>query len=79
MLFRSFISAKYFILASPRNKNSTSTTYTAWVAKQNEAFFAGKRAPAPPAGTPGYAGIDECETCHEEAVAYWRTTVHAGA
>ena len=55
------------------------TTYTAWVAKQNEAFFAGKRAPAPPAGTPGYAGIDECETCHEEAVAYWRTTVHAGA
>lgn len=55
------------------------TTYTAWVAKQNEAFFAGKRAPAPPKGTPGYAGIDECETCHEEAVAYWRTTVHAGA
>lgn len=53
--------------------------YTAWVAKQNEAFFAGKRPPAPPKGTPGYAGIAECETCHEEAVEHWRTTVHAGA
>jgi len=55
------------------------TTYNAWVAKQNEAFFAGKRAPVPPAGTSGYAGLDECDTCHEEAVAFWRTTVHAGA
>ncbi|MEX1361627.1 MAG: multiheme c-type cytochrome [Nannocystaceae bacterium] len=55
------------------------TAYTAWVAKQNEAFFAGVKAPAPPEGTPGYAGIDECETCHEEAVTFWRTTVHAGA
>jgi hypothetical protein len=55
------------------------STYTAWVAKQNEAFFAGKRPPAPPAGTPGYAGLGECDTCHEEAVAFWRTTVHAGA
>lgn len=55
------------------------TAYTAWVAQQNEAFFAGKRAPAPPKGTPAYAGIGECESCHEEAVAFWRTTVHAGA
>jgi hypothetical protein len=55
------------------------SAYTAWVAEQNEAFFTGKRAPEPPAGTPGYAGLGECETCHEEAVAFWRTTVHAGA
>jgi predicted small lipoprotein YifL len=55
------------------------SAYTAWVAEQNEAFFKGKRAPEPPAGAPAYAGIAECETCHEEAVAFWRTTVHAGA
>jgi hypothetical protein len=55
------------------------TTYNAWVAEQNAAFFAGKRAPAPPKGTAAYAGLDECETCHEEAAEFWRTTVHAGA
>lgn len=55
------------------------SAYTAWVAKQNEAFYKGKAAPPPPEGTPGYAGIEECDTCHEEAVAFWRTTVHAGA
>ncbi|MCA9648781.1 MAG: hypothetical protein H6712_13500 [Myxococcales bacterium] len=54
-------------------------TYTAWVAEQNAAFYAGKQAPPAPEGTPGYAGLGECETCHEEAVAFWRTTVHAGA
>ncbi|MCX4239208.1 multiheme c-type cytochrome [Paraliomyxa miuraensis] len=55
------------------------TAYTAWVAQQNEAFYKGKHAPEPPKGTPGYAGLDECETCHEEAVEHWRTTVHARA
>jgi hypothetical protein len=65
----------------PRDDDAGSklAAYTAWVAKQNAAFFAGKRPPAPPAGTPGYAGLSECETCHEEAAAFWRTTVHAGA
>jgi hypothetical protein len=57
----------------------TLAAYTAWVAEQNAAFFAGKRPPAPPKGTPAYAGIGECETCHEEAVAFWRGTVHARA
>ncbi|MCA9704345.1 MAG: hypothetical protein KDK70_00690 [Myxococcales bacterium] len=55
------------------------SAYTAWVAEQNQAFYADKQPPAPPEGTPGYAGIGECESCHEEAVAFWRTTVHAGA
>lgn len=55
------------------------SAYTAWVAEQNEAFYADTEPPPAPEGTPGYAGIDECETCHEEAVAFWRTTVHAGA
>ncbi|MCH9680299.1 MAG: hypothetical protein K0V04_02605 [Deltaproteobacteria bacterium] len=55
------------------------TSYTAWVAQQNEAFYRGKKALPAPEGTSGYAGIGECETCHEEAVEFWRTTVHAGA
>ena len=55
------------------------TTYNAWVAQQNEAFYKGKTAPPAAEGDPGYAGMDECETCHEEAVEFWRTTVHAGA
>jgi Cytochrome c554 and c-prime len=66
-------------LPSDGDAGNELSAYTAWVAQQNAAFFAGKRPPAPPAGTPGYAGISECETCHEEAVAFWRTTVHAGA
>lgn len=66
-------------LPTDAEAGSTLSTYTAWVAKQNEAFFAGKRAPEPPKGTPAFAGISECETCHEEAVQFWRTTVHAGA
>ncbi len=55
------------------------TDYNAWVAQQNEAFYKGKKAPPAPEGTPAYAGMDECETCHEEAVEFWRTTVHARA
>ncbi len=62
-----------------RDAGTKLSTYNAWVAQQNEAFFAGKRPPAPPSGTPAYAGLSECETCHEEAVEFWRTTVHAGA
>ena len=34
------------------------SAYTAWVAKQNEAFYAGKEAPPPPEGTSGYSGIE---------------------
>jgi hypothetical protein len=66
-------------LPTDRDAGELLSAYTAWVAQQNAAFFAGKRPPPPPKGTPGYAGIAECETCHEEAVAFWRTTVHAGA
>ncbi len=58
---------------------STLSGYNAWVAQQNEAFYRGKKAPPAAEGTPGYAGLEECDTCHEEAVEFWRTTVHAGA
>lgn len=53
--------------------------YDAWVAKQNQARFAGVEAPKPEPGEPGYAGIEACNDCHEEAVEFWKTTVHAGA
>jgi hypothetical protein len=34
---------------------------------------------APAAGQPGYSGIEECGSCHEKQVAFWRTTRHAHA
>jgi hypothetical protein len=40
-------------------------------------------AAAPPApaeaGRPFYVGMDKCASCHKQAVAFWRTTVHAHA
>jgi hypothetical protein len=53
--------------------------YDAWVATENEKRFAGVKAPTPAKGQPGYVGIEECDMCHDEQVAMWKTTVHAGA
>ena len=53
--------------------------YNDWVADQNKKLFAGVKPPAPEKGEPSYVGDEECETCHEEALAFWKTTVHAGA
>ena len=53
--------------------------YDAAVAEENRKRFAGVRPPPPPRGKPGYAGIEQCDLCHEEAVAFWRTTKHAAA
>ena len=38
-------------------------------------------APPPPAepGRPSYVGMDKCASCHKQAAALWRTTVHAHA
>lgn len=51
--------------------------YDAWVAERNRERFTGVTPPAPAPGKPGYVGIDACADCHEEAVALWKTTVHA--
>jgi hypothetical protein len=51
--------------------------YDGWVAERNRERFAGVRPPDPPAGRAGYVGIEACADCHEEAVAQWKTTVHA--
>ena len=53
--------------------------YDRAVATTNRERFAGVKAPAPEPGQPGYVGMDACEACHEEAVAMWKTTVHARA
>lgn len=51
--------------------------YDASVAERNRERFAGVRPPAPPAGQASYVGIEACADCHEDAVAMWKTTVHA--
>lgn len=53
--------------------------YDAWVAEQNMRRFAGVHAPPPAADAASYVGVDTCEGCHDEAVAFWKTTRHAGA
>lgn len=53
--------------------------YDAWVAEQNRARFEGVVPPAPAAGEASYVGMDECESCHDEAMTFWRDTRHAGA
>jgi hypothetical protein len=53
--------------------------YDEGVAAANLARFTGVVPPAPKKGKPGYAGMDACNDCHEEAVKMWHTTVHAGA
>jgi hypothetical protein len=35
--------------------------------------------PAPPSGKARFVGTEECEMCHQEAVAFWQKTVHARA
>lgn len=53
--------------------------YDASVAERNRERFAGVKPPAPPKGQAGYVGIEACADCHDEAVAQWKTTVHARA
>lgn len=53
--------------------------YDSWVADENKRRFAGVKPPAPAKGKPGYAGREECDMCHDEAVEFWKTTRHANA
>ncbi len=48
-------------------------------AAKNLAAAAGEKPRPVPAGSAGYAGIDECESCHKKAVDFWKTTHHAQA
>lgn len=53
--------------------------YDAWVARENSARFKGVKTPEPAAGQPTYVGKETCADCHDEAVAYWKTSHHASA
>ena len=66
-------------LESDKEAASALEAYDAWVAEQNHARFKGVTPPEPAEGDPRYVGIDECETCHDEAFEFWTTTRHAGA
>jgi hypothetical protein len=45
----------------------------------NRDKFAGVKAPAPIDSQPVFIGVNACEKCHKEAVAFWRTTRHSKA
>ncbi len=53
--------------------------YDGAVASANKQRFAGVKPPPPAKGKAGYVGTPACVDCHEEAVEFWKTTVHAGA
>jgi hypothetical protein len=45
----------------------------------NRTALAGRKPPAPRPGESGYAGVEVCSSCHEEARKVWDRTAHAGA
>jgi hypothetical protein len=45
----------------------------------NLAAAAQKKVPAPPKGQASYVGMDKCDDCHSDEVAFWKKTVHAQA
>ena len=48
--------------------------------KLNQEAAARRGPPArPAAGKAGFAGIEECASCHQKAVEFWKKTVHARA
>ena len=54
-------------------------TYYKQVNDGNKAAFKDRRPKAPAAGEPGYAGVDACTNCHDDARAVWDKTAHAHA
>ncbi len=53
--------------------------YDATVGKANLAASKDRPIPAPAPGQAGFAGIEECDFCHEDAVEFWKKTKHAQA
>ncbi len=45
----------------------------------NRDKFSGRKAPPADPATPSFVGVAVCETCHEQATAFWRSTHHAEA
>jgi hypothetical protein len=53
--------------------------YDKTAAEKNLAAAATQAPAKPPAGGSGYAGIEECASCHQKAVDFWKKTHHAQA
>jgi hypothetical protein len=49
------------------------------VNEHNREVFAAFLPKPAPEGTPHYVGVETCGRCHAEALAWWRTTLHARA
>lgn len=45
----------------------------------NKESFKDRKPREPAPGEASYVGVERCNECHEEAVAFWKTTGHAGA
>ncbi|MCG8416439.1 MAG: hypothetical protein MJE77_00685 [Proteobacteria bacterium] len=56
--------------------NEAKQAYDRAAGQANSKAAAGKKPPLPAPGKPGYAGVDECENCHDEAVEFWKKTRH---
>jgi hypothetical protein len=55
------------------------THFNAAAGEANVKAAAGKPVPAPAKGEPSYVGMAACADCHDDAVKFWKTTVHAQA
>jgi hypothetical protein len=53
--------------------------YDTAIAVANKQRFTGVKPPPPAKGKAGYVGVEACADCHEDAVNFWKTTVHANA
>ena len=49
------------------------------VNEHNRVEFKDRKAPPVPEGGSGYAGVEQCVSCHQQEYAFWSTTRHARA
>jgi hypothetical protein len=66
-------------LGSDPKVHDRMTAYYRRVNDHNRTAFAGRMPPAPRRGESGYAGIEVCSSCHDEARKVWDRTAHARA
>ncbi len=63
-------------LACDANVQAAKQAYAAAAGKANVEAAAGHGPLPPDQGKAGYVGVEECDVCHSEAVAFWKTTKH---
>jgi hypothetical protein len=63
-------------LACNEEIQTAKATFNKAAGEANVAAAAGKEPLPPPAGTAGFAGVEECSMCHAEATEFWQKTKH---